>query len=407
MKLMSTVLALLAVMTFGGRMYESPSAVRVGLFSLFKPRTLEIRVVSGAIDLAAEGIPGDKPLTNGDVVNIQAFAGRLQIGLVSAHGVRSRDFSAGGARFSSSGPASFELSVPGKIKRLFSGELSVSNRSPENALKIVLTTSRESAVSSVVAAELKGEHSAEALKALAIVVRTFIAAHIGRHSDEGFDFCDTTHCQLYRGEDDLASDDSNAAGDAARSTSGMLLTFRGRAIDGFYTAACGGLAATPQMVWGGANSENGYPYRRLSCQWCRGSRYYRWKRSATARAILTALSEATGLRLSESTVVHTIGSDGFVANVILKDGERRRVMKVDEFRRAIGQRLGWNTVLSPSFVTRRQGSRFVFSGRGFGSQVGLCVAGAREQARAGWDYTRILSFYYPEARVSVEATEND
>lgn len=74
-------------------------------------------------------------------------------------------------------------------------------------------------------------------------------------------------------------------------------------------------------------------------------------------------------------------------------------MSADEFRRAIGRRLGWNTVLSPTFTLTRQGERFVFQGKGFGSQVGLCLAGAAAQARAGRSYDQILQFYFPQAKI--------
>jgi stage II sporulation protein D len=79
------------------------------------------------------------------------------------------------------------------------------------------------------------------------------------------------------------------------------------------------------------------------------------------------------------------------------------VLSSDAFRRAIGLRLGWSTVLSPTFTISRHGSRFIFKGHGFGSQVGLCVSGAMAQARAAKGYREILGFYYPAAEIS-EAT---
>ena len=74
-------------------------------------------------------------------------------------------------------------------------------------------------------------------------------------------------------------------------------------------------------------------------------------------------------------------------------------MVSDEFRRAIGLRIGWNRVLSPTFQVERRGRIFVFRGRGFGSQVGLCLAGTGAQAEAGRGYRDILEFYYPQAEI--------
>ncbi|HEY9232684.1 MAG TPA: hypothetical protein VIS78_11080, partial [Blastocatellia bacterium] len=71
-----------------------------------------------------------------------------------------------------------------------------------------------------------------------------------------------------------------------------------------------------------------------------------------------------------------------------------RLMSADEFRRATGRRLGWNVVLSGSFTLTRQGEQLIFHGRGFGSQVGLCLAGALAQALKGRRYEEILHFYF-------------
>jgi len=239
--------------------------------------------------------------------------------------------------------------------------------------------------------------------ALAVVVRTFMFSHSGRHSAEGFDFCDTTHCQLYRGEQDL-SDQAGASAVVAfvARTAGKVLRFEGILLDGYYTAACGGLTVTPSMVWGGGSR---YPYARISCAWCQTSRLNRWERSADRNRILEALSAFTGSKFSTATelIADSEQPGGFVSRVTVHDGSKRVVLNSDAFRRAVGLHVGWSTVLSPSFTIARQGSKYVFRGRGLGSQVGLCVTGAMAQARAGREHRQILSFYYPAAEIS-EAT---
>jgi stage II sporulation protein D (peptidoglycan lytic transglycosylase) len=56
--------------------------------------------------------------------------------------------------------------------------------------------------------------------------------------------------------------------------------------------------------------------------------------------------------------------------------------------------------LSQSFTVARRGEELIFRGKGFGSQVGLCLAGAVAQARAGRHYDEILRFYFPQAEIS-------
>jgi stage II sporulation protein D len=154
------------------------------------------------------------------------------------------------------------------------------------------------------------------------------------------------------------------------------------------------------MVWGG--NSDGYPFRRVACRWCRRQHYFRWQRSADATAIVSALSVFLGERLSSSTAIdieHEPSSE-FVRTVTIRTGSIERVLTADAFRRAIGRKLGWNTVLSPSFTIERRGAQLVFRGRGFGSQVGLCLAGSLAQAAAGRSYRDILSFYFPGTDLS-------
>jgi stage II sporulation protein D len=375
--------------------------VRIGLFSLFKTGIIEVGIASGeSATLSTGTLKGDRRLLRGDSVRIRLAGARLRVVVSDAHGGVREALDVREANIIPDEGAALELRLPGRVRREVRGRVAVSAAlRGERQLRIVLTTDGESAVSSVVAAEMAGEQAPEAIKALAVVVRTYMLAHMGRHSAEGFDFCDTTHCQVYRGEADLAREGASPLIAASvRATGGERLRFGGREIESYYTAACGGRTATPSMVWGGATGD-GYRFQRVSCQWCRASRYSRWERSAAASSVLDILSAAMGLRLSSSAelLAESEEAGDFVRAVVMRDHGRRVSMTSDEFRRAIGRGLGWNTVLSPTFTIQRRGQNFIFRGRGFGSQVGLCLAGASAQASAGRGYREILSFYYPNA----------
>lgn len=382
---------------------DREARVRISLFSLFKPEVLSARVASGeGARIEVDG-RADTGLAPGETLRVRLAGTQLNIAITDSRGRVARTLIARYAQIIPADWTTIELILPRKIKRIVHGEVLLSPGDGElrGQLKIVLAADRESAVASVVAAELSGDRSTEALKALAVVVRTFMLAHPGRHRGEGFDFCDTTHCQLYRGDQDLSREAASPViASAVASTAGEVLSFEGRAVESHYTSSCGGLSATPGMVWGGNN--DGYTFRRVACRWCRGQRYFRWQRSADATAIVSALSVFLGERFSSSTAIdidHEPSSE-FVRTVTLRTGSVERVLSADAFRRAIGRKLGWNTVLSPSFTIERRGPRFVFRGRGFGSQVGLCLAGSLAQAAAGRSYRDILSFYFPGTDLS-------
>lgn len=155
-------------------------------------------------------------------------------------------------------PPEFLLSIPGKITRFFRGplELSVMN----GCLRSVLWIGTEQLVAEVVGAEMSGNSEAEALKAQAVAARSFIATHHGRHARQGYDFCDTTHCQFTRG-----SRLGSAQRDAAQSTRGMVLTYHGGLFPAFYSAVCSGrlspLPSTPA-------DKLAYPHRVIECPYC-------------------------------------------------------------------------------------------------------------------------------------------
>jgi stage II sporulation protein D len=374
--------------------------VRVGLLSLFKPAEVILSAVDGSdVSLTVKGDTTARfRLTRGAEVILRLRSG----GVIGVSGLTDQPVSLEGRRIELQGPARIRLKVPGKITRLVRGELCFS-ASPElgGAIRIVLIAGRESVVASVVAAETGGVDAKEALKTMAVIARTYMAAQETRHAGEGFDFCDTTHCQFYRGEEWADNPAGQLTAIAVDETRGLCLWSSDAMLDGYYTAACGGLTVTPGMIWGGAGRTS-YVYRRIFCSWCRDGAYWRWTRAAGAEAVLASLADAVGFHPSPRAALETQSdkATGFVWAVVLRDGTRKSVMTADAFRRAVGMKLGWNTVRSPTFTVQRRGPRFVFQGKGFGSQVGLCVSGAIAQARKGRTYSQILSYYFPGSRIA-------
>jgi peptidoglycan hydrolase-like amidase len=206
--------------------------VTICVFGLFHPVELEVRAAPGGAIVVRSG-EDEKELEGSHSMRLRGAA------LVAG-----RD----GA------PVRFILSVPGKIRREFFGTLEIRAQHPE--LLAIVTMDRETAVASIVAAESPPGAPMEARKAQAVVARSFLAAARNRH--DGFDFCDTTHCQFLR--------EPPAAGSPARraqeSTNGLALTYQGRAIAALYSANCGGRTRT--LAEAGWQPEP-YPYFDVEC----------------------------------------------------------------------------------------------------------------------------------------------
>lgn len=390
--------------------HSNVPTVRIGLFSLFKTELLHARVTRGESAMIETGrAAGATAITSGDSVRVRLRGKGIDLVVLDSHNRVKRSINTTEARIAPQGNANLELIIPGRMKREVRGRLSVTTAKGQgrSVLQITLLTDVESAVASVTAAEVSGHRELEAIKALSIIVRTYMLSHKGRHKDEGFDFCDTTHCQLYRGESDLSEEIAKPqVASAVESTAGQWLSFEKEPVEVYFTAVCGGLTATPEMVWGGTISGR-YHYKRVACQWCNKSQYLNWERLASASAVIEALSAATGRRLSAEAElkVESEKSGQLTLKVFIRDRGRQTVMTADEFRRAVGRRLGWNKVISTTFSIERRGERMIFRGKGFGSQVGLCLIGAVAQAAAGRPYKDILGFYFPQAEISGAAAQ--
>ena len=89
----------------------------------------------------------------------------------------------------------FTLSVPGRIRRDFFGRLELKAR--DGLLLPRITVQEESAVHQILQSEMADVQQTEALRAQAVLVRGYLRTSKGRHQKDGYDFCDTTHCQFF------------------------------------------------------------------------------------------------------------------------------------------------------------------------------------------------------------------
>ncbi|PYT18532.1 MAG: hypothetical protein DMG59_04070 [Acidobacteria bacterium] len=248
------------------------ATIRIGVFGLFHPVELEVQPARGSV-LMVE-IAGERQVIEGaHSVRIRSAA------LVTGRGRR---------------PVRFVVSVPGQIHREFLGRLEI--REQSGTLTAIVEMDRETAVASIVAAESPGTPF-EARKAQAVAARSFLAGSRGRH--DGFDFCDTTHCQFLREPPSPTS----AAGRAAAETRGLALTYQGHVLAALYSANCGGHTRTLQEAgW----KVGEYPYFAVECPMrgvvsghrlglCQEGAAEMARRGATFREILSHYFPATTL----------------------------------------------------------------------------------------------------------------
>lgn len=219
-------------------MLSAAVTVSIGVFGLFHPTELVIspatseplKVESGASVYTLEG----------------SQTAKFRLGRTAEVRVTS----------ASGKPTEFILSVPGKIERRYAGVLAI--HASERELIPVIDMDLELAVAAVVAAESVPRARSEALKAQAVVTRSFFIA--GRHRHGAYGFCDTTHCQFLR----QPPDPKSAAARATQATASLVLLYQGRVLAAMYSAECGGRTRSL-----GANVvSDTYPYFAVDCQYC-------------------------------------------------------------------------------------------------------------------------------------------
>jgi stage II sporulation SpoD-like protein len=324
--------------------------VQIGILGLFHPR--EITLSAGgreAIVVAAD----DKvfvlePGAHSGVARIQASNGGLLLEF-GGQLVHAREISAAGRNRSFT---SLLLRVPGKVSRKYQGTLDV--KAVGGEVVPIVTMDLETAVASIVAAESAGDAPLEALKAQAVVTRSYLVAGKGRHRN--FDFCDLTHCQFLR---EPPSPESSA-GIATAATRSLVIAFEEKPVAAMFTRSCPGRTRIPAEL---GISFNNYSYYSVVCDACYNSPN-RWT-----------------CRISAEEAARLVGN-----------GEAGRL--------AVNRRLGWSTVRSNNFTAHKEAGEVILLGTGEGHGIGLCQRGAKAMAEGGATFREIISHYFPNTALS-------
>lgn len=252
------------------------------------------------------------------------------------------------------------------------------------------TVALESYVARVVAAEAARDMPAAALEAVAIAARTFAVTHRARHQGEGFELCDTTHCQA------VATGAWSAAHAAASATRGMVLAREGHPVPVQYSAACPGTLYAARDVWGGDAAADDYVVTLVGAEPNRHD-VATWQADVRVEELTRAL-HAAGLRGGPPRDVSVARTVSGLPLAVRLDGMQPSVLSADRFRTIVGRALGWHVLKSHYWTVERRSGGYHFRGQGKGHGVGLCLAGAEAMAQRdpGTTGRDVLAVYYPQ-----------
>lgn len=307
----------------------------------------------------------------------------------------------------------------------YRGKLEIIHDKKRGTLLPVNVVNIEEYLMGVMSSEMPPKFPMNALRAQAVLARTYAMKHLGKHKAYGYDLCDTQNCQVYGG----VSAESETGNAAVESTMGQTLTFRGKPVEGVFSANAGGFTQsakeagwfeTPYLIPVSDYKEFDFsslqPYQfknLLQHPQEAFSRYdkhvsraaYRWARvveESDLRQIIRRQRKDIGQ--ITSIIPQKRGKSGYVSKILVKGTKGSVVLNKEN---AIRGNLGPGMLRSSYFIVvpnyeDRKLKNFLFYGGGWGHGVGFCQTGAAGRAEEGQDYREILFHYFPGTQLQPE-----
>ena len=336
----------------------------------------------------------------------------LSLFLIPAHPVRAEDTIKILMHESANDPLPSEQaqsleSLNGKVffhGKSYTGSLEVIG--DENGLYVVSNLPFEKYIAGVVASEVGKDWEIEALKAQAVISRTYAIFNKNFNTEKSFDLTSSVLHQVYKGDnaDQLITE-------AVRATGKEILTFEGKPINALYHATCEGKTELPEEVW-----VESYPYiKSVDCNGVNAP-YENWEKEFS----FDQIGEAIGVEGVKDISIEAYTSTGRVKllriitdepdpalssgskeagleNVSPGQGSNKESSEqvIDIKATELRKRLGYKELPSTDFSLTVTGDEVFFDGRGWGHGVGLSQWGALSMARQGKTYREILAHYYP------------
>ncbi len=279
----------------------------------------------------------------------------------------------------------------------------------------------------------------EALKAQAVTARSYTARFIGRHEADGFDLCNTVHCQVYGG----SSCETALATKAVEGTSGVVAMYDDKIAELYYFASDGGTTESVENVWGSTL----HPYLKgvADPYETEEATHHTWSVTLTKDEVNEIFKEYNHGDITDISI-EAVSDAGSVIKLKVTGTKGSEVFIRDKCRTAFNGKLysqaytitknyGDNTlapmavdaqatfalpsviyvlgsdgtviekrteeikVISPAGVSRlvpenTAAMSYTINGRGYGHRIGMSQWGAMAMADDGFSYNDILNHYY-------------
>jgi stage II sporulation protein D len=274
-----------------------------------------------------------------------------------------------------------KLVLPDRKPRFYEDNLIVSAELGD--LKCINEIILDNYISGVVQAESGKRSYQEFYKVQAILARTFALSHLQKHSAEGFNLCDHTHCQAYFGkttELDIMK--------AVTDTKGKVVVDDNlNLIDAAFHSNSGGQTANSEDVWG---SKLSY-LRSVNDTFSIKMPNAKWERKMAKEDWLSYLKLKHNYPIQDSNA-------RWLA-LTFKQDSRKPYLEANNVRVPLKNVRTDLQLKSTFFSVVSFGDSVILKGRGFGHGVGMCQEGAMRMAKLGYKYPEVINFYYQKTQL--------
>ncbi|MFZ4714498.1 MAG: SpoIID/LytB domain-containing protein [Bacteriovoracaceae bacterium] len=277
----------------------------------------------------------------------------------------------------------------------YQGDLMVVTSKEQESCDLINRVPLETYIRTLLTKEMNGAWPIEALKAQAVAARSYALHKMASNEvtklmghESYYDVENSEKHQVTGTFFDTSKNSENAS----KVTEGEVLVGEsGKVAPIFFHSKCGGLTLRPDQAW--ENKVEGY--ESVACPYCKKHGVKPWnfvmERQAFQKMLFKFLKKEQGREAKIQVVPDAqekLALRFYIDEMLLKVNKLK-------FRKFMGR----ESLPSNLFQIKLDGNHVVFSGEGNGHGVGLCQFGALELADRGWDYKKILSFYFPNHKL--------
>lgn len=261
----------------------------------------------------------------------------------------------------------------------------------------------------VLPAEMPADWPKLALRTQAIAARTWAARNLARHNHQGFNFCNSVHCQVYKG----AGAENQRTNQAVDDTAGLIIASDNKPVEIFYSSNCGG-CTRDGIIDSGLRLDFEFPLSPLELEewlaeqpdmFCNFNldrpANFRWARLHRQKDLETLLD---GFGIDVGGLLGIIpkmrAMSGHLVSIRIEGVKNTELIEGENnIRKILGNLRSSAFKIEVKYNQQNRPQEFIFYGAGFGHGKGLCQSGMKGMALKGYNYRQILKHYYPEARI--------